>query len=87
MGRDVRASLKQKSNKHAMVSALAGADIIILGAPPSVYQSLTFPLDKQVADVWNFWTKSGTAVGGGGLGPHNNQRNVLTGCGQLESQR
>lgn len=38
--------------------ALARADIFILGAPHSVYQSLTFPPDKQVVDVWNFWAKS-----------------------------
>ena len=35
--------------------ALARADIFILGAPHSVYQSLSFPPDKQVVDVWNFW--------------------------------
>jgi UDP-N-acetyl-D-mannosaminuronic acid dehydrogenase len=38
--------------------ALARADIFILGAPHSVYQSLSFPPDKQVVDVWNFWPKS-----------------------------
>lgn len=37
--------------------ALACADIFILGAPHSVYQSLSFPPDKQVVDVWNFWPK------------------------------
>jgi UDP-N-acetyl-D-mannosaminuronic acid dehydrogenase len=38
--------------------ALARADILILGAPHSVYQSLVLPPDKQVVDVWNFWPKS-----------------------------
>jgi hypothetical protein len=38
--------------------ALARADIFILGAPHSVYQSLYFPADKQVVDVWNFWAKA-----------------------------
>jgi UDP-N-acetyl-D-mannosaminuronic acid dehydrogenase len=33
------------------------ADIIILGAPHSVYGSLAFPPDKQVVDVWNFWAR------------------------------
>jgi UDP-N-acetyl-D-mannosaminuronic acid dehydrogenase len=37
--------------------ALASADIFVLGAPHSVYQSLSFPADKQVVDVWNFWPK------------------------------
>ena len=31
------------------------ADIIILGAPHSVYRNLTFGADKTVIDVWNFW--------------------------------
>ena len=38
--------------------ALEQADIFILGAPHSVYKALTFPPDKQVVDVWNFWPKS-----------------------------
>jgi UDP-N-acetyl-D-mannosaminuronic acid dehydrogenase len=41
----------------SLEQALARADIIILGAPHSVYQSLSFPPDKQVVDVWNFWPK------------------------------
>jgi UDP-N-acetyl-D-mannosaminuronic acid dehydrogenase len=35
--------------------ALGRADIIILGAPHSVYRHLSFPLDKIVIDVWNHW--------------------------------
>lgn len=37
--------------------ALAGADIIILGAPHSVYRPLSFPPEKHIVDVWNFWGK------------------------------
>ena len=37
--------------------ALARADIFILGAPHSVYHSLSFPPDRQIVDVWNFWPK------------------------------
>ena len=37
---------------------LARADIFIPGALPSVYQSLSYPSDKQAVDVWNFWAKS-----------------------------
>ena len=35
--------------------AIARADIVILGAPHSVYRDLTFPPGKTVIDVWNFW--------------------------------
>jgi UDP-N-acetyl-D-mannosaminuronic acid dehydrogenase len=42
--------------------ALARADIIILGAPHSVYRSLSFSPEKQVVDVWNFWAKSEDAA-------------------------
>jgi UDP-N-acetyl-D-mannosaminuronic acid dehydrogenase len=45
----------QDSSLVPLDEALARADIIILGAPHSVYQSLTFPPEKQVVDVWNFW--------------------------------
>jgi UDP-N-acetyl-D-mannosaminuronic acid dehydrogenase len=42
----------------SLEQAVARADIFILGAPHSVYQSLSFPPGKQVVDVWNFWPKS-----------------------------
>jgi UDP-N-acetyl-D-mannosaminuronic acid dehydrogenase len=45
----------QDSSLVPLDDALTRADIIILGAPHSVYQSLTFPAEKQVVDVWNFW--------------------------------
>ncbi len=44
----------------SLEQALSRADIFILGAPHSVYQSLSFPADKQVVDVWNFWPKPKT---------------------------
>ncbi len=47
--------------------ALARADIIILGAPHSVYKSLAFPPEKQIVDVWDFWTRS-KDTGGTGSG-------------------
>jgi UDP-N-acetyl-D-mannosaminuronic acid dehydrogenase len=31
------------------------ADIVILGAPHSVYRQLKIPPQKMVVDVWNFW--------------------------------
>lgn len=36
-------------------TAIKNADIIILGAPHSVYRDLRFSPDKTVIDVWNFW--------------------------------
>jgi len=45
----------QDSSLIPLDEALSRADIIILGAPHSVYQSLTFPPEKKVVDVWNFW--------------------------------
>jgi UDP-N-acetyl-D-mannosaminuronic acid dehydrogenase len=47
----------QDASLAPLDQALARADVIILGAPHSVYQSLTFPPGKQVVDVWNFWPK------------------------------
>jgi UDP-N-acetyl-D-mannosaminuronic acid dehydrogenase len=39
--------------------AINGADIVILGAPHSVYADLVIPKGKTVIDIWNFWrTKS-----------------------------
>jgi UDP-N-acetyl-D-mannosaminuronic acid dehydrogenase len=35
--------------------ALHRADVIILGAPHSVYRDLKLPSSKIVIDVWNFW--------------------------------
>ncbi|HEV2522017.1 MAG TPA: nucleotide sugar dehydrogenase [Candidatus Acidoferrales bacterium] len=35
--------------------AIEQADIVILGAPHSVYRDLKIPADKIVLDVWGFW--------------------------------
>jgi UDP-N-acetyl-D-mannosaminuronic acid dehydrogenase len=40
-----------------MEEALLKADIIILGAPHSVYRGLQIPEGKQVVDVWGFWRR------------------------------
>jgi UDP-N-acetyl-D-mannosaminuronic acid dehydrogenase len=45
----------QDSSLVPLEEALARADIIILGAPHSLYRSLSFPPSKTVVDVWNFW--------------------------------
>lgn len=38
--------------------AVERADIIILGAPHSVYRNLQFPASKKVVDVWGFWGRN-----------------------------
>jgi UDP-N-acetyl-D-mannosaminuronic acid dehydrogenase len=35
--------------------AIEQADVIVLGAPHSVYRDLRIPDGKQVVDVWGFW--------------------------------
>jgi UDP-N-acetyl-D-mannosaminuronic acid dehydrogenase len=47
--------------------AITRADIIILGAPHTVYRDLEFPPGKTVVDIWGFWHKprAATAVVGG----------------------
>jgi UDP-N-acetyl-D-mannosaminuronic acid dehydrogenase len=42
--------------------ALQLADIIILGAPHSVYSDLQLPSDKLVIDIWNYWPSTRGAV-------------------------
>ena len=37
-------------------TAIAGADVVILGAPHSVYADLVIPAHKTVIDIWNFWS-------------------------------
>ena len=39
----------------ALADAVRQADIIIFGAPHSVYRELEIPPGKQVVDVWGFW--------------------------------
>ena len=41
--------------------AIARADIVILGAPHSVYRDLRIPAGKRVLDVWNFWPSGKSA--------------------------
>ncbi len=43
--------------------ALAGADIVILGAPHAVYAGLEFPPGKQVVDIWGFWRHAAGGCG------------------------
>jgi UDP-N-acetyl-D-mannosaminuronic acid dehydrogenase len=35
--------------------AVRRADIVVLGAPHSVYRNLEFPPNKVVIDIWNYW--------------------------------
>lgn len=37
--------------------AIERADVIILGAPHSVYSELKIPRGKVVMDIWNFWAR------------------------------
>ena len=36
-------------------TALDRADVIVLGAPHTVYRTLKIPKEKMVIDIWNFW--------------------------------
>lgn len=38
--------------------AVANADVVILGAPHTVYRDLNIPAEKTVIDIWNFWTSA-----------------------------
>ena len=48
----------------SLEDAVRRADVIILGAPHSVYRDLHFSDDKVVVDVWGFWPIRQTATGG-----------------------
>ena len=39
----------------SLEEAIQRADIVIIGAPHSVYRDLAIPADKIVVDVWGFW--------------------------------
>ena len=41
--------------------AIRRADIIIFGAPHSVYHTLAVPQGKQIVDVWGFWQERAVA--------------------------
>lgn len=42
--------------------AITRADVIILGAPHTVYRDLEFPPGKTVVDIWGFWHKPHAAM-------------------------
>jgi UDP-N-acetyl-D-mannosaminuronic acid dehydrogenase len=42
---------------------LENSDVIVIGAPHSVYRELEFPRDKRVVDVWGFLDRDRTRVG------------------------
>lgn len=39
-------------------AALEKAEVVILGAPHSVYRDLEFPADKLIVDIWGFWKQA-----------------------------
>ncbi len=39
----------------SLEEAVKQADVIILGAPHSLYRNLHFPTSKRVVDTWGFW--------------------------------
>ncbi len=41
----------------SLEQAIAKADVIILGAPHTVYADLKFPEEKIVIDIWGFWPR------------------------------
>jgi len=43
-------------------NAIDRADIIIFGAPHSMYQSIAIPVGKQIVDVWGFWQERRSAL-------------------------
>jgi UDP-N-acetyl-D-mannosaminuronic acid dehydrogenase len=45
----------------SLEEAISRAEIVILGAPHSVYRSVQLPEGKQVVDVWGFWQKADLA--------------------------
>lgn len=41
----------------SLETVIERSDILVLGAPHAIYRELTFPPQKVVVDVWNFWSK------------------------------
>jgi UDP-N-acetyl-D-mannosaminuronic acid dehydrogenase len=39
------------------------SDVIVLGAPHTIYRELEFPEDKEVVDVWGFLGRERMKVG------------------------
>lgn len=46
------------SSLVSLEEATRKADVIILGAPHSVYRGLSFPPEKKIVDIWNFWGRT-----------------------------
>ena len=46
----------------SLEEAVEQADVIVLGAPHSVYRDLHFPAAKRVIDVWGFWRQNQNLV-------------------------
>jgi UDP-N-acetyl-D-mannosaminuronic acid dehydrogenase len=42
--------------------AILRADIIVLGAPHSVYRGVNIPQNKEIVDVWGFWQPQSAGV-------------------------
>ena len=42
---------------------LAASDVIVIGAPHTIYRELEFPEDKEVVDVWGFLGRERMKVG------------------------
>jgi UDP-N-acetyl-D-mannosaminuronic acid dehydrogenase len=42
--------------------AIQRADIVVLGAPHSIYRDLKIPGNKSVLDIWGFWPKPKSSV-------------------------
>ena len=42
--------------------AIQRADIVVLGAPHSIYRDLKIPGNKSVLDIWGFWPKAKSSV-------------------------
>ncbi len=41
-----------------LLEAIQDSDVVILGAPHSVYREIKIPNEKVVIDIWNFWNAS-----------------------------
>jgi UDP-N-acetyl-D-mannosaminuronic acid dehydrogenase len=46
----------------SLEEAIQRADVVILGAPHSVYRHLQIPAEKKLIDVWAFFTRAGVAA-------------------------
>ncbi len=46
----------QDSDLVPLEEAISKADIVILGAPHSIYRNLNLPKDKEIVDVWGLWS-------------------------------